>query len=432
VSGVETEILFLSHRIPFPPDKGDKIRAHALLAHLARHHIVHLAAFVDDPADFIHAGALAELVKGEILLQPLSRKKGLARGMLRLASGGSVTEGYFAAAPIARWVDRLLASRPIARAFVFSSAMAPYLMDRRDFDPASSVLDLVDVDSDKWRQYAPAASWPKNWIYRREAATLAALERRAAAQFGATLLVSPYEAQTFAALAPESADRIHSVGNGVDLSRFAPGGAFVRPFPESEIGIVMTGAMDYWPNAEGAAWFAAEIMPLVLEKLPNARFYIVGANPAPALKALRHAHTVVTGRVADVRPYLAHAAAAVAPLRIARGVQNKVLEAMAMQKPVVATWEATRALNVRPGQDLWVENEPIRFAEAVVAAVQGSARDRVAANGRAYVMRNHDWATSFEALDRVIESLPAARAGTIAEHSRTMAFIAGEAGAGAE
>jgi sugar transferase (PEP-CTERM/EpsH1 system associated) len=429
---VETEILFLSHRIPFPPDKGDKIRAHALLKHLSERHTVHLAAFVDDPADFAHVGALRELVKGECLLEPLSRKMGLARGLMRLASGGSVTEGYFGSARIARWVDRLLASRPIARAVVFSSAMAPYLLGRSGFDPAGSVLDLVDVDSDKWRQYAPTASWPKNWIYRREAVTLAALERRAAAAFGATLLVSPYEAGTFAALAPESAVRIHSVGNGVDLARFKPDGDFVRPFPEGETAIVMTGAMDYWPNAEGAAWFANEIMPLVLDGLPGARFYVVGANPTPALKALRHAHTVVTGRVADVRPYLAHGAAAVAPLRIARGVQNKVLEAMAMQKPVVATWEATRALDIRPGRDLWVENEPKRFAAAVIAAARGSQRETIAANGRAYVSRSHDWATNLAAFDRVIESLPTPRPGAPADNARIMPFLADEPAAGAE
>jgi sugar transferase (PEP-CTERM/EpsH1 system associated) len=398
------DILFLSHRIPYPPNKGDKIRAHALVEHLAQTHTVHLGCFVDDPADFVHMDAVRRLAKGECLFVPLSRRVALARGLLGFIDGSPITTGYFGSGKIDAWVKHLIANRPIDRAFVFGSAMAPYLLRRREFDLAHSILDLVDVDSDKWRQYANASNWPRTWIYRREAAALARLERNAAGRFGRTILVSPYEARTFADMVPQIADRIHSVGNGVDLVRFAPGIPFERPFPKGERPIVMTGAMDYWPNVQGALWFAKMVMPLVVRRIPRARFYIVGGNPSPRLKTVLGPHVALAHAFGDVRPHLAHAEVAVAPLLIARGVQNKVLEAMAMEKPVVATWEATRALAVTAGVELWIANDAAQFAAAVVDAMEGPDRTRIAANGRRYVERSHRWSKNLAELDRLLDA----------------------------
>jgi sugar transferase (PEP-CTERM/EpsH1 system associated) len=302
------------------------------------------------------------------------------------------------------WVTRLLVERHIDCAYVFSSAMAPYLMHRRNFDPGKVVLDLVDVDSDKWRQYSEASFGPRRWLYRREADTLLQLERAAAAHFGATLLVSPYEAQTFEHLAPESVGRIHSVANGVDLEMFSSNHNFPNPFPKGEIPLVMTGAMDYRPNVDGALWFAKSVMPLVTARLPQARFYVVGSKPGRALTSANLPRVTVTGRVPDVRPYIAHAAASVAPLRIARGVQNKVLEAMAQEKPVVATRAASRALDAQPGRDFWLADEPGLFADAVVAAAMGPERSRVAANGRRFVEQRHDWSRNLADLDALLET----------------------------
>jgi sugar transferase (PEP-CTERM/EpsH1 system associated) len=396
------DILFLSHRIPFPPNKGEKIRAHAAVAHLAQHHTVHVGAFIDDPADFAHVDSLRSIARGECHFEALNPKLVYPMGLAALLRGGPITTSYFGSRSMESWVSKLLAKRRIDSAYVFSSAMAPYLMHRSDFDPGKVVLDLVDVDSDKWTQYSEASSGPRRWLYGREARTLLELERAAAAHFGATLLVSPYEAQTFERLAPESVGRIHSVANGVDLGHFSGGHDFPNPFPKGEIPVVMTGAMDYRPNVDGALWFARSAMPLVLSRLPQARFYIVGSKPAPSLANLALPHVVVTGRVADVRPYIAHAAASIAPLRIARGVQNKVLEAMALEKPVVATGAASRALDAVPGKDFWLADEAEAFADAVVAAAIGPERGRVAANGRHYVERHHDWARNLADLDALL------------------------------
>lgn len=408
-------ILFLVHRIPYPPDKGEKIRAYNMLVHLAKKHVVHLAAFVDDPSDMAHAEALRAMVNGECLLVPISRPQALARMGLAFLSGRPLTTSYFSAAKLNRWLDGVLKRYPIDRAVLFSSAMAPLMLDRTDFDPARVIIDMVDVDSDKWRQYAKDARGPTAWIFAREARTLLTLERKAAAAFGATAFVSPFEAKTFAELAPESRTRVHSIANGIDLERNAPSQSFASPFAPDEIPLVMVGRMDYRPNVEGAIWFAEHVLPLIRAKLPNAHFYAVGAKPAAELKTPRDA-TTVTGRVDDVRPYVAHATVVVAPLRLARGVQNKVLEGMAMQKPVVATVPASRGLEVVPGHDLWVEDDPARFAEAVIAAATGPDRERIAANGRRRVERDYDWANTLGALDRLLECEPRGDARFLATH----------------
>jgi sugar transferase (PEP-CTERM/EpsH1 system associated) len=286
---------------------------------------------------------------------------------------------------------------------VFGSAMAPYLLSD-ELRRASVLFDMVDVDSDKWRQYAQSSSHLFRWIYAREARKIAKLEREAACAFGKTLLVSPFEAKTFRALAPASAEKIDSLSNGVDLDYFAPG-TFAKVFPDGELPIVMTGRMDYRPNVDGAMWFAKQIAPRIFTQLPSAHVYFVGSNPPAALRKLNGSKITVTGAVADVRPYLQGAAAVVAPLRIARGIQNKVLEAMAMQKPVIATGKATRALNVTSGTDLWIANEPRSFADAVIDTIQGTARDQVAKNARTYVEQNHSWNQIFVGLDRVLSQL---------------------------
>jgi sugar transferase (PEP-CTERM/EpsH1 system associated) len=396
------EILFLSHRIPFPPDKGDKIRSHAIVKHLAKRHRVHLACHVDDPADMAHTGALRDMLGGECLFVPLRRPAALARALAGAALGRSLTQGYFASPRIARWIWSLVRRRSLTQAVVYGSAMAPYILAERQLDARLSVLDLVDVDSDKWSQYAAMSRAPRRWLYRYEARQLARLERKAAASFGGTVLVSPYEAASFAEMAPESAHKIHSISNGVDLSYFNPDLPFPSPFAEGQQAIVMTGLMDYWPNVQGAQWFAQMVLPRLAASLPRAHFYVVGANARPGLLAQAGGRVTVTGRVEDVRPYLAHAAVAVAPLQIARGVQNKVLEAMAMRRPVVATKAAARALGVTPGRELSVEDDPARFADAVIAAVLQP--EKMALAGRDYVERHHDWSQSLAGFDRLLDA----------------------------
>ena len=395
--------LFLCHRLPYPPNKGDKIRSYALLRHLAKRGPVHLACFVDEADDMKHLGTVRALAGGDCYFEPMGKAAKMWRSLMGLASGKPLTTACFGSERLQAWVNRTLNTFSIRDIVVFGSAMAPYVM-QACANPGRVLFDMVDIDSDKWRQYARASRGATQWLYGREARLLEALERDAAKAFGFTLLASDYEAETFRRIAPASAAKIAGLTNGVDLANFSSGSR-ENPFTESELPIVMTGRMDYRPNHEGALWFAREVFPRIAEKLPLAKAYFVGSGPPPALRAAAGPKIIVTGTVADVRPYLQFARAVIAPLHIARGVQNKVLEAMAMAKPVVATRDATRSLAAKPGEHFWVENEPARFAQAVIQALEGPQRDIIAANGRKYVEEHHDWPTLLQDVDRYLGAL---------------------------
>ncbi|HWU25792.1 MAG TPA: TIGR03087 family PEP-CTERM/XrtA system glycosyltransferase [Rhizomicrobium sp.] len=386
----QREILFLCSRLPFPPNKGDKIRSHAILAYLTRHYRVHLACFAESESEMAHFAQARQAVNGELLVLPLPALSRYTRMAKAIFDGEPITASVFTSGSLWRWLSSLSRRCTLDGAVVFGSAMAPCLLDGSIVDPASVLFDMVDIDSDKWKQLARAARGPRRWIYNREAELLLTLEREAARSFGATLLISPFEAGDFAALAPDSRAKIKSLTNGVDWNYFSPQ-ACPNPYPAGSLAVAMTGHMDYRPNVDAALWFAQEVLPLVRQKMPNIVFYAVGANPPSALRRRAREDFVVTGYVEDIRPYLQHAGAVVAPLRLARGLQNKVLEAMAMQKPVVATWEATRALAANPGAEILVANDATGFAASVVDAVAGPRRDQIAAAGQRFVRSRHDW-----------------------------------------
>jgi sugar transferase (PEP-CTERM/EpsH1 system associated) len=395
--------LFLCHRLPYPPNKGDKIRSYALLRHLARRGPVHLACFVDEAEDLQYLDKVRELAGGQCYFERLDRGAKAWRSLMGLVSGKPLTTACFGSARLQAWVDQNLGRLPIDDVVVFGSAMAPYLL-KAPIAPDRVLFDMVDIDSDKWRQYAARSRGAVKWLYGREAEKLEALECLAAQAFGHTLLASDFEAETFKAIAPASAEKISGLTNGVDLEQFSAGN-FENPFAQGELPIVMTGRMDYRPNYEGALWFAREVFPHIAKDIPEAKVHFVGAGPPAQLREAAGPGVVVTGTVPDVRPYIQFAQAIIAPLHIARGVQNKVLEAMAMAKPVVATHDATRSLGVTAGHHLWVENEPRRFANAVVEALRGPERDNRARNGRNYVEVHHDWTSLMGDFERHLELL---------------------------
>jgi len=280
------------------------------------------------------------------------------------------------------------------RAYTFSSGVAGYVMGK-DWTDTRRVHDMVDVDSDKWIQYAKGKSGLQRWIYRREGSKLLEFERRVAAEYDATLFVSEYETDLFRRLSPETADKAHAMRNGVDGDTFDPGLAYANPFPSATAAVVLTGTMDYWPNVEAALWFMDHVLDRLLEHHPSAHFYVVGANPTRELEqAGKRRGVTVTGRVEDVRPYIAHANVVVAPLRIARGIQNKVLEGMAMARPVVASPLALEGIQARPGRDLLVADEPEEFLETVARVLREGAPE-MATRGRELVLREYSWDANF-------------------------------------
>lgn len=376
-------LLFLSHRIPYPPNKGDKIRSFHLLDHLSRKYSVHLGTFVDDEADWQYQDVLKKIC-GKCCLIPMNPRISKLQSLSGFVSGEALTLPYYRNRELQRWVDSTISELDITRIVVFSSAMAQYVEKHED---ARRIMDFVDIDSDKWTQYAESKSWPLDAIYRREGKLLEKYERKIAGEFDASFFVSSQEAALFKRIVPEYAANTHFYCNGVDAGYFSPDRDYADPFPAGEKAIVFTGAMDYWPNIDAVKWFSEEIFPIVLGKIPDARFHIVGSNPAPAVSRLAALPGVmVTGRVADVRPYLAHAKVAVAPLRIARGIQNKVLEAMAMEKPVVASPQALEGIAENEGCLLGDSAE--EFAAHVIHVLEGKMSFET---GRSCILKNYDW-----------------------------------------
>ena len=396
-------LLYLVHRMPYPPNKGDKVRSYHLLRHLQRDHRVFLGTFIDDPEDEMHLPALRAMCPDLHAVRLHSRTAKL-RSLGALLRHEALTLAYYRDAGLARWVRETLATQSIDASVVFSSAMAQYAP--RDLP---MLVDFVDLDSAKWSQYAATRPWPLSWLYRREGARLLDFERSVAARAQQSFFVTPQETQLFQERAAESAARVEPLGNGVDAEFFTPDPARVSPYAQGEQPLVFTGAMDYWPNVDAVVWFCAEVLPTLRQRWPQLRFVIVGRNPAPAVQALASDFVTVTGTVPDVRPYLQHAALVVAPLRIARGIQNKILEAMAMGKAVVATTECAQAIDARDGVEMFPAADAAAFVaqvDALLKAPQHVATAGVAARDK--VLRSFSWEAHLSGIDRHLRPFSAA------------------------
>lgn len=411
-------ILYLAHRTPFPPNKGDKIRSfHELRGLAERGHEVHLLAFADDPRDLRpeNRAALAQIC-ATIGIRPLNRRVAMLKALASLLRGDPFTLGYFSSRAMRRDVDRLLADVRPRAIVVYSSSMAQYIPPAL---ASRTLLDMIDVDSEKWGAYARTVAPPQSWVYAIESRRLGAYEQTIIRRFARTLVTTPRERTTLLGAVgdPDVRTRVHALPNGVDLERFRPGTQGTdfpmsesdRRFLDRERGplVVFTGAMDYRANVDGARYFAVEVLPLVRARVPDAEFMVVGSTPTSDVKRLGELPGVtITGTVDDVRPYVAAAAVCVAPLRIARGVQNKILEAMAMGRVVVATPEAAAGLSATAGRDLLIGRTAEEFADVVVTVIQVSAiRDRVGRNARLFVERHHDWRLTLDSLSDIVGSV---------------------------
>ncbi len=391
------KLLYLVHRLPYPPNKGDKVRSYHLLKHLAARHSVYLGTFVDDPDDAQHLPVVQALC-ADVCAVPLQPAAARLRSLAGLLSGEALTLRYYRSAALQAWVARTVAAHRIDAVVVFSSSMAPYALAH----PSLPLLaDLVDVDSAKWTEYAQRHRWPMSWLYRREGERLLAYERKVVAQARRSFLVTDKEVALFDRLAPESQGQVLALGNGVDAEFFHPDAQRPSPFADGEMPLVFTGAMDYWPNVDAVCWFVAEALPALRQRWPALRLHIVGRSPTPEVLALAGAAVCVTGTVPDVRPYLQHAAVVVAPLRLARGVQNKVLEAMAMARPVVAAAHCVGAIDAQAGTELLAASEASDFVDQIgrLLADQPQA-DAIGQAGRACVLARYSWPARLSGIDQ--------------------------------
>ncbi|WP_119292432.1 TIGR03087 family PEP-CTERM/XrtA system glycosyltransferase [Azohydromonas sediminis] len=398
-------LLYLVHRLPYPPNKGDKVRSYHLLRHLAARHRVFLGSFVDDPDDEAHADTLRQWC-ADLHLARLHPRSAKIQSLPALLGDEPLTLRYYRDAGLAQWVRAVAARERLDAVVVFSSSMAQYAEGLG----LPVLVDFVDVDSAKWTQYAEHHRWPLSWVYRREGERLLAVERAVASRAARAFFVTDAEAALFRRLAPECAARVVTSGNGVDADHFAPDPARGLPFAAGEVPVVFTGAMDYWPNVDAVTWFAREALPALRERWPALRFHIVGRSPAPAVQALAGDAVHVTGTVPDVRPYLQHAAVVVAPLRVARGIQNKVLEAMAMARPVVAAAGCAQPIGARLGDELIAAADAPGFVREVDALLRDPARAAaVGAAGRRRVVDHHSWPAQLAPIDVALDALRTAQ-----------------------
>ena len=383
-------ILYLAHRIPFPPNKGDKIRSFHEIKHFSRNHEIHLAAFYDRPEDACYAGGLDQYC-ASVRLVPLNRQIQLSRAGISLLRGRPWSTGYFDHPEMAELAAHDRTSTRFDLVFGYSSSMAPYLMKIG----LPKILDFVDSDALKWGQYSRARSFPFSFLYGYEARHLAAFERLVAGSMDFSVFVSEREARH---LTP--GERLQFVQNGIDLDYWCP-----CPGAPTSTDIIFTGAMDYFPNIDAVTFFARDVFPQVRARVPDACFVIVGANPAPAVRRLGEVSGVrIAGGVPDTRLYLYQSRVAVAPMRISQGIQNKILEALATGLRVVATPAVVNGMEGVSDLPVSVAADPGAMADAIVESLRApllskSEVDRT----RAVLATHYDWETNLSKFDLLFD-----------------------------
>ena len=410
-------ILFLVHRIPYPPDKGDKIRSFNELKYLSTRHDIFLGTTLDQESEQSYQIQLRKYCK-EIHFSYLNRKTRLLNSGF---SNKPFSISYFYDKGLQRFVDKTLNKKEIDVIFCFCSSMAeylfrsPYLKNRftSNLEPQTSnlnhpslIMDYVDLDSDKWRQYAEHTRFPLSLIYRAENKRLFKYEIKINQLFHHSIFVSQREADLFKKLYPE-AKNVRVIPNGVDYEYFSPKALSLKPsaLTRKTPVLVFTGMMDYFANIDGVKWFTEKIFPIIRSSIEGTRFYIVGNRPTKKVKNLaKHAGVTVTGYVEDIGEYYRMADTCVVPLRIARGLQNKVLEAMATGNAVVATSNASEGIVCQNNVDIVIADDEKTFADEVINLLKNDSRKKeLGAKAVENIRQNYSWEKNLKALDELLQ-----------------------------
>ena len=397
------DILFLAHRVPFPPNRGDKIRAHHLLKKLAQLAPVHVGCFAENDED---RASKAELERFAVSHCVVDRTKPLLlAGVEALLRHKPVSLTAFHSPRLVDWIKTTLSQRSIDTIVVFSGQMGQYIP--QDFE-GRVVLDLCDVDSAKFENYAQSGE--RVWLNGREGRLLAREEERLARRADATILISDAEAELFVQrlLAPNSAT-VEVAGNGIDADLFDPDAVEAHPAltGSHEPHFTFTGQMDYRPNEQAVLWAIEHLLPVLRERYAGAHFHVVGRNPTASLTAHRMTPGVtIWGEVPDVRPFISGADCVLAPLLIARGVQNKVLEAMAMARPVLLTPQAATGIAGTDGVHWMVsEADPQAMASRFESLwADRAATSRMGKAARKFVLAEHTWEAMLSPIERLVET----------------------------
>ncbi|MCL6414681.1 TIGR03087 family PEP-CTERM/XrtA system glycosyltransferase [Aestuariirhabdus sp. Z084] len=391
-------VIFVVHRIPFPPNKGDKIRSYQILKALASRYKVKLFCFVDDSADLKYEGDLNKFAD-KVYVEYLPKWRVLLRAAKSIFLGKSITEMVYQSNLMSQAVSSEF-DQGASAVIAFSSSMGQYLPESSGV--VKQVVDFVDVDSLKWHDYAHKKPFYLTWLYRREADLLSKLEIRLFQEGAISTFVTNSERDLFLKMLTGSTDRVKVVGNGVDTAFFDPCIEYQSPYQALGLGvdqsICFVGAMDYYANEDAVMWFASNVLPLILSKYPNCTFFIVGRNPSKRLQQFARftPGVLVTGAVSDVRPYLQYCSLVVAPLRIARGMQNKILEALSMNKHVVASSEAAQGVDIDSTSNcLYACETKGGMAERIITLMSDKA---AVCDGREQVLKHYSWGPQMDRL----------------------------------
>ena len=390
-------ILFVCHRVPFPPKRGGKIRPFNMIRHLGElGHQVTVASLARSAAELAEAAPLSSHCE-RTLIEVIPGSQGWLQTVARLATTQPSSFGYFHSGRLQRRIREEMVRTRYDMVICHCSSVAPYV---ESISGLPKMLDFGDMDSQKWREYAVSRRFPLSLGYWLEAVKLERRERSLSRSFDLCTCTTAAELSSLQELGIRTPSDWFP--NGVDAAYFSP-----TDGQYDANTVCFVGRMDYFPNQQAVLGFCRDVLPLVRARRPGVQFIIVGADPPPHIRALGEISGVqVTGSVPDVRPFVRRAAMTVAPLLIARGTQNKILESMAMGVPVVCSPQASGGVDAVAGQHLLVADKAQEWASSVCGLLEQPAeRNVLAVAARARVLSHHSWSASMTKMSSLIESL---------------------------
>ena len=398
-------ILILSHRVPFPPNKGEKIRTFHQIKYLSElDHQLHLFSPFEDPSELAYFAALDETLCQSVVATPLKNKA--IRLLTGLIKGQPMSVANFYDKTLQQKFDQFLADNSVDVIICSASSMAEYIfrstvLNAIDKKPLL-IMDFMDVDSDKWGQYQQSSSFPMSRVYAREQKLLAHYEKQIVRQFDASYLIAQAEVTLFNQKVIKS-DKVHVMGNGLDTSTFYPP---INKQPNPAPVFLFTGVMDYKPNEDAVIWFVNTCWPAITTEHANARFIIAGMNPSAAINQLANDKSIeVTGFVDDILPYYHQADIFIAPFRLARGVQNKVLQAFACALPVISTPMGAEGILCQSGQDILIATTPEEFIEqANQLMTQPELGKSIGQSALQLIQQHYSWQGQLQPLVNLLDS----------------------------
>ncbi|PYV44922.1 MAG: TIGR03087 family PEP-CTERM/XrtA system glycosyltransferase [Acidobacteria bacterium] len=390
------KILFICHRFPYPPECGARIRPFNMIRWLSTKHQVTVASVARSPQELAKGKGISQFCQGyEVELISPIRAWLQALGCTLSSKPSSL--GYFYVPQLHKKIQGLLKNEQFDLIWVHCSSVAQYVFD---FADCPRVMDFTDMDSEKWFQYARHRTFPISLLYLLEALKLRRYEKKLAIAFNECTVISPGERKTLESYGLQVPVTV--VPNGVDLDFFTN----TREGYDSR-SLIFLGRMNYYPNIDAVSYFCRHVLPRIQREIPEAQLVILGSNPVRRVRNLtRLPGVTVTGAVPDVRPYLQRAAVSVVPLRVASGIQNKVLESMAMKVPVVASSPAFQGVNALEGEHLLVDDSADGFATKVLSLMKNpSLRQQIAEAGRKRIESCYSWEACLQVLDSLLEPL---------------------------